>query len=258
MSTTPYDLPVADLWWEITRVDQDVTLLREPHVDPLLRCNVWHVRGRDRDMVVDSGVGVVSLTAAAQHLFEHAVIAVASHSHYDHTGGFWEFADRAMHPAEADVTRQTMAAPLVKTELGWPDDMLGDYDVADVLVTAAPQPGWDPVAHSQPAAPPTQLVDEGDVIDLGDRAFEVLHLPGHSPGSIGLWEAASGTLFSGDAIYDGPLLDQLPGSDIGRYCETMRRLRELPVDVVHGGHDEDFGRERLVEICDTYLKRAGA
>ena len=32
------------------------------------------------------------------------------------------------------------------------------------------------------------------VIDLGDRAFEVLHLPGHSPGSIGLWDATSGTL----------------------------------------------------------------
>jgi glyoxylase-like metal-dependent hydrolase (beta-lactamase superfamily II) len=258
MATTPYDLPVADLWWEITRVDENVTLLREPHVDPLLRCNVWHVRGRDRHMVVDSGVGVVSLTAAAQHLFEHDLIAVASHSHYDHTGGFWEFAERAMHPAEAEVTTQTIAAPLVKTELGWPDDMLGDYELPEVLVTAAPRLGWEPVAHSQPAAPATQLVDEGDVIDLGDRAFEVLHLPGHSPGSIGLWDAASGTLFSGDAIYDGPLLDQLPGSDIGQYCETMRRLRQLPVEVVHGGHDEDFGRERLIEICDAYLTRAGA
>ena len=51
-------------------------------------------------------------------------------------------------------------------------------------------------------------IGEGDVIDLGDRAFEVLHLPGHSPGSIGLWDPAAGTLFSGDAIYDGPLLER--------------------------------------------------
>jgi hypothetical protein len=35
----------------------------------------------------------------------------------------------------------------------------------------------------------------------------------------------------------------------------MRRLRELPVNVVHGGHDLSFGRERLVELCDGYLRK---
>jgi glyoxylase-like metal-dependent hydrolase (beta-lactamase superfamily II) len=97
------------------------------------------------------------------------------------------------------------------------------------------------------------VLDEGDVIDLGDRAFEVLHLPGHSPGSIGLWDAVSGTLFSGDAVYDGPLLDEIDGSDIDDYLATMERLRELPVTVVHGGHEPSFDRRRLVELCDAYL-----
>ena len=56
-------------------------------------------------------------------------------------------------------------------------------------------------------------------------------------------------LFSGDAVYDGPLLDELDGSDIPAYVATMRRFRELPVTVVHGGHEPSFGRERLVELC---------
>jgi glyoxylase-like metal-dependent hydrolase (beta-lactamase superfamily II) len=99
------------------------------------------------------------------------------------------------------------------------------------------------------------ILDEGDVIDLGDRAFEVLHLPGHSPGSIGLWESATGTLFSGDALYDGPLLDEVPGADIDAYVNTMDRLRRLPVEVVHAGHDPSFGRERLVELTTAYLAR---
>ena len=105
------------------------------------------------------------------------------------------------------------------------------------------------------AAPATRLLDDGDVIDLGDRTFDVLHLPGHSPGSIGLWEAATGVLFSGDALYDGPLLDELDGSDIDAYVATIERLRELPVTVVHGGHERSFGRDRLVELCDAYLAR---
>ena len=73
-------------------------------------------------------------------------------------------------------------------------------------------------------------------VDLGNRSFQVLHLPGHSPGSIGLWEEDSGTLFSGDAIYDGPLLDGLEDSDIDDYLLTMERLQDLPVSVVLVGN----------------------
>ena len=80
-----------------------------------------------------------------------------------------------------------------------------------------------------------------------------MHLPGHSPDSIGLWDAQSGTLFSGDAVYDGPLLDGSSDSDVSAYVATMERLREMPVEVVHGGHEPSFGRERLVELCDAYI-----
>ena len=67
------------------------------------------------------------------------------------------------------------------------------------------------------------IVEEGDIVDIGNRHFEVLHLPGHSPGSIGLWEASTGTLFSGDALYDGPLLDQLPTSGLFSRIDPPRQ-----------------------------------
>ena len=78
-----------------------------------------------------------------------------------------------------------------------------------------------------------------------------------SGGSIGLLERASGTLFSGDAIYDGALLDELPESDVTAYVATMKRLRELDVNVVHAGHEPSFGRDRLVELVDAYLAHRG-
>ena len=37
------------------------------------------------------------------------------------------------------------------------------------------------------------------------------------------------------------------------YVATMELLRALPVEVVHGGHEPSFGRERLVELCDAYI-----
>ena len=48
-------------WWRVRPVGDGVTWIDEPHVREFYRCNVWHVRGRDRDMLVDSGMGVVSL-----------------------------------------------------------------------------------------------------------------------------------------------------------------------------------------------------
>ena len=65
-------------------------------------------------------------------------------------------------------------------------------------------------------------------------------------------------LFSGDVVYDGALLDDLPGANVPDYVRTMRRLRELPVVTVHAGHDDSFGRARLVEIADDYVTSRAA
>lgn len=74
-----------------------------------------------------------------------------------------------------------------------------------------------------------------------------------APGSIGLWEAVGGVPFSGDAAYDGTLLDGLADSDQVAYVRTMERLLALPVAVVHAGHCASFGRERLRDLARAYL-----
>ena len=43
------------------RVDEATTLITEPHVIALMRCNIWHVKGRDRDLIVDTGMGLASV-----------------------------------------------------------------------------------------------------------------------------------------------------------------------------------------------------
>lgn len=251
-------LPVAESWFERRQVDTGVTLLWEPHVVPLDRCNIWHVRGRDRDLLVDSGLGICSLRQAASDLFGQQTIALATHSHYDHTGCFHEFETRVAHAAEsrsffADAARSLRVDSLPASFRAYLD-RVGYGLRSEYLITALPEAGFPLESWEQTGASPTWLVDEGDIIDLGDRTFEVLHLPGHSPGSIGLWDADSGTLFSGDAIYDGPLLDELPDSDVETYVATMERLLRLPVTVVHAGHDPSFGDARLTEIALAYIE----
>jgi glyoxylase-like metal-dependent hydrolase (beta-lactamase superfamily II) len=250
---------IAERWFESRRIDDQITLLWEPHVIPLMRCNIWHVRGRDRDLLIDTGMGISSLREAARDLLAKPVIAVATHTHADHIGGHFEFEDCLVHRDEADRLRSPQGRGTLRGSEFPPEErkMLEDagYEVADALITALPHAGYDLGDYKIRPATPTRLVEEGSIVDTGDRQFEVLHLPGHSPGSIGLWEASTGILFSGDAIYDGPLLDKLYRSNIADYVKTMRRLRALPVRVVHAGHDPSFGRDRLVELVDAYLAR---
>jgi glyoxylase-like metal-dependent hydrolase (beta-lactamase superfamily II) len=252
-------MPIADHWFDRKTIDDSITLLWEPHVIALMRCNIWHIRGRDRDLVIDTGMGLMSLSAEIADLVDKPVTAVATHGHDDHIGGHHEFADVVAHPDEAPLLLDPPISSLVPRQ-AWGDDVVDALEAAGYpmpepyFVTALPACVAVDSFSQKPVARVRSIV-EGDIIDLGDRAFEVLQLPGHSPGSIGLWEQSSGTLFSGDAIYDGPLLDELPESSISDYCATMDRLLTMPVSVVHAGHDPSFDRDRLQQLARAYLAR---
>jgi glyoxylase-like metal-dependent hydrolase (beta-lactamase superfamily II) len=233
----------ADQWYASAAHPGGVTHIFEPYIDSFFRCNIWHVRGRDRDLLFDSGSGVVSLIEQFAWLADKPVLAVASHTHFDHIGNHHEFSERACHSLEADI----LAAPS-------PDATLATRYATLEMFERLPPGGFDEASYRVRPAPATRLVEQGDVIDLGDRHFDVLHVPGHSPGSIALWEANRGMLLSGDAVYDGRLIDDAFHSNPDDYVATMRRLRELPVSVVHGGHYLSFGRDRFRELIDDYVR----
>lgn len=262
MNASP--LPVADPWFATEAFDDGVVMLWEPHVARLWRANMFLVRGRDRDLLVDTGMGVAPLRPALAALSTKPLLLFTTHNHIDHIGGHHEFVDVEIlvHAGERaglvdpDGPRGLDYASLPPAFVA--SLAAAGFDVSGLMIDAVPSPAFDVAAHRFQGVNATRTVDEGDTIDLGGRVLEVLHLPGHSPGSIALWESATGTLIAGDAIYDGVLVDTLAGSDIPIYLRTMRRLRDMPVRVVHGGHRRPFGRARMIEIIDAYIaSRAG-
>lgn len=253
----PY--PIVEQWYLRQEHPDGITRFWEPHVHPLEQANFWHVRGRDRDLLIDSGMGIVPLRTSFPDLFEgRETIALATHTHIDHIGAVHEFEHRWVHPAEAHHMESpsgltTIVASDIDPELCRLFVEAGYPPFDELLVDAFPYEGFDPRSYRLRGAPPTRLVTEEDVIDLGDRQFRLLHLPGHSPGSLGVWEEATGTLFTGDVVYDGPLVYEGPGMDLDIYAATLRELRDMPVSIIHAGHDPSFGPARLGEIVDRYL-----
>lgn len=268
---SPGDLPVAGQWFAREMAAPGITRIWEPFISPLMQANVWHVRGSEADLIVDAGMGPgdLSLALDAWGLGGRPRLLVVTHCHSDHAGGAARFWPRAVHRAEARLlTAPRPWRPLLVSDYS-PDYQVyfrleaeaedGSSEPATYVVTALPHAGFDPAAYTVTPAPPTLQLQGGDVIDLGDRSFEVLHLPGHSPGSVALWDEADGALFSGDVVYDtGLLLDELDGSSIPDYVDSLLRLRDLPVRVVYAGHGLPFGPQLLRRRIDDYVERRRA
>jgi glyoxylase-like metal-dependent hydrolase (beta-lactamase superfamily II) len=158
-----------------------------------------------------------------------------------------EFEHCAIHAAEAEALRRgDNYEALCTPEQGW---------VQDEHFERLPHAEFTVEQYTLHGAEPTQVLQEGDALDLGDRALEVLHLPGHSPGCIALYDPRSQELFSGDVIYDGELLDELHCSHIPTYIATYERLQNLSVETVYPGHYRIFGRQRYHQIMQEYLDR---
>ncbi|MEQ9488487.1 MAG: MBL fold metallo-hydrolase [Alphaproteobacteria bacterium] len=237
---------MAETWFSHRAFDDDITLIWENFAAPWMRCNIWHVRGRDRDLVIDTGMGVKPLKAEVARLSDRPLTAISTHAHFDHMGGAHEFDTRLGHRCEADIHADPTAE----------NSVYDGYLVAEAFERLS-EDEFDISTYSVTPAPLTGYLDDGDVVDLGNRVFQVLHLPGHSPGSIALYEEKTGTLFSGDTLYqDDYLLDNLYHSDKERFRESLLRMKELPVTAVHGGHFESFGRDRMVELIDKYVSGA--
>lgn len=236
---------VCQSWFSTQKINDNLYLISEPHYYWWNRANLWLIKGRKQDLLIDTGLGVASLRQYIASLIDKPLLAIASHIHFDHSGGMHEFDCRAIHAAEAKALQNGDDYEALCTPAqGW---------VLEEHFDLLPYSGFTVQQYTLNAAEPTHILQEGDVLDLGDRAFEVLHLPGHSPGCIALYDPKSKDLFSGDVIYDGELLDELHCSHIPTYIATYERLEKLPVETVYPGHYTIFGQQRYQQIIAEYL-----
>lgn len=112
------------------------------------------------------------------------------------------------------------------------------------------------VAFEQPEPPDAELAD-GDRLSLGSTTFEVIHLPGHSPGQVAF--RSGDVVFGGDVLFAGSIgRTDLPLGDPARMQESLMRICELDDrTVVHPGHGPSttIGRERATNGFLTGLAR---
>lgn len=197
--------------------------------------NLFLVAGRKRAVLIDTGAGIGPLREDVAALTDLPLDVLITHGDPDHVGGAGLFDQVYLHPADWEYSRRL---PLTNEMRAWfaksrgPIRNPGHVEEIVSLVPAQelPAPAYLPLA-------------EGMVFDLGGRSLEVLHTPGHTPGSVSLLDKENRLLFTGDMVN---VSMALAGHDFTQYTASLRKMwaREREFDFICIGHEIPAMRDK--------------
>ena len=191
--------------------------------------------GGHHALLFDTGYGYGDLRSLIRTITDLPLYVVNSHGHVDHACGNAQFGGAFIHPADVSLCLEHNGPQMRKAEL----------EVAVV------PPDFDLDAHL--ALGPGELtpVGEGDTFDLGGVTLEVVHLPGHTAGSIGLWCPERELLYVGDAMNCFVWLFLPESQSLDTYIRSLRKAEALPFAHMVQSHEPDpVPRDKLADYLD--------
>ncbi|MFX1356757.1 MAG: MBL fold metallo-hydrolase [Promethearchaeota archaeon] len=173
--------------------------------DPL---NMYLILGAHSALLLDTGCGLFPLKPIIEKLIgEKKLLVLNTHTHWDHILGNEEFGEIYVHENEAHVVSKPYDLWFLKNS---PCEIVKLYEAKNFLI---------------PPAKNIKPIKDGYVFNLGDIIVNVIHCPGHSPGSICLL-TNTGELFTSDVAYYGDTF--LPkAKDLPEVLETLSKLINL-------------------------------
>ena len=182
----------------------------------LFDSNIYLISG-DRTVIIDAGIGFQADDTIAfikKMLNTRKLdILILTHRHYDHVGGANAIISE-FHPKvytgrlDAEPLRKGDRASTLGERFGGPLDPMDVEDLKD-----------------------------GDIIDIGAHRLRVIETPGHTIGSISLYDEVTGALFTGDTVFVGGIgrYDH-PTGDPSQLINSLQKLSELKINGFYPGH----------------------
>ena len=205
-------------WFEVYRIADGVLAIYEPgQFEEVIS---FLIIGDERALLFDTGLGIGNMRKVVDQLTDLDVVVLNSHTHYDHIGGNHQF--EFIYGRDTDYTKGRM--------LGSGTSEVAEFIGEGWVWKELPEEFVAAEFRSQPFMI-SEIVDEGDSIDIGGRRLEILVTPGHAPDSICLIDRANRLLFTGDTFYLAPLYTHIPGSSFEDYARSAARLAGLSGDI---------------------------
>ncbi len=241
----------------------------EDELDGYVQSGVYLIRGRGENLLVDTGnwtlpeyangMGdfLINLLDKEKNDLKYIFI---THFHYDHVGNAAALKKRygakvVCHPHDRPIIEDPMIVtrPENITRFGTtPEAMVEDFNLAPGESFGLSDPAiirkyWNfPVEVDQE-------VNDGDILNVGGLKLEVVHLPGHCPGHVGLWNPNTRTLYPGDLMHYPTPLGPYPIGDAKAHSRSIQRCLDLQPELLLEGHglssySKPSSRRRLLHM----------
>ena len=191
--------------------------------------------GSNHALLFDTGYGFGSLRDVVRRITDKPLYVVNSHGHVDHACGNEQFGGAYIHPLDMALAMEHNGREMRMAELETAEvPMDFDMDVYLALGTGELKP-----------------IGEGDTFDLGGLTLQVMHLPGHTAGSIGLWCPERKLLWVGDAMNCFVWLFLPEAQSLGTYIASLHKAAALPFTHMIQSHESHpVPKRRLWDYLD--------
>jgi|LAHS01.1.fsa_nt_gb hydroxyacylglutathione hydrolase len=204
--------------------------------------NIYLLLGEKEALVIDSGVGVGDLLGTIRELTSLPLTLALTHRHCDHAGGVNYFKTYYVHEADKPLIYKILSSKFACKTL------LKANKVEGLTLSKKPY-------HAKPI-----FMKDNQTFDLGNRAIRILHVPGHTAGSVVYLDPTSGLMFTGDDV-NPYLWLQLPGcKSLSEWLPGAKAILDLAKDYTpYCGHDvgklTKEGIEKTVALGEEILAK---
>ncbi|MGF7046243.1 glyoxylase-like metal-dependent hydrolase (beta-lactamase superfamily II) [Paenibacillus sp. DS2015] len=226
---------MKDSWFTVQEIDPKTYAISEyGHWE---KVHSFLLIGDEKAILIDTGLGIDNIKRITDQLTDLPIVVITTHVHADHIGSHGEFQEIYVHEGDEDW--------LVNGIKGLPIEQIR-RDISRDITLPTPET-FNPDTYIPFQGKPTGLLQDGDVIDIGNRRITIYHTPGHSPGHISVLDNIHGYLFTGDLLYDEtPVYAFYPSTNPVDLVNSLEKISEIPnVTKVFGSHNT-LGLEPII------------
>jgi len=216
--------------YNLSRVPEGVYSIDESGI-----VNLYLILGEKKAMLVDTGMASGNLAGVVSGITDLSVIVVNTHGHCDHICGNYQF--ETIYAPEKDLK-------LMKTFSNI------SLRIIAILKNLAKGQGPKYSTIKRNNRKPVIPFGDGAVFDLGGRTIRAFEIPGHTRGSVLLFDEQNRLLFSGDSIQRGQMWMFLKESiPLASYLESLKKVRDIVIksSIVFPSHTESFAGTEVVD-----------
>ncbi len=231
---------------------------------PLKELNSFVIKADKRNLIIDTGFNREVCWDAMQKGLNELKIDLSrtdfmiTHMHADHSGLVTRLAAE-----NSKIYFSRIDAKVYDKDNSWKDMIdyaqINGFPPDELMKALHNHPGYK---YSPKTVPKFHLVDDNDIIVIGDYSLKCIATPGHTAGHICLYDEDKKILFSGDHIlYDiTPHIESWAYqiNSLKNYMESLDKVYDFPVDIVLPGHRTFFTdlKSRIEELKEHHLIRA--